>query len=168
MNVKIPVRKVENDINSVQAFIKSVVPRGAVKVALAAIVEYMIVAPGKALRKYDPYKYVTRKKAYGQSFQSDKQRRWFWANGGPAMIGNHRTGSTAAGWKFKETNSGYGVTLENPTEGARWIWGDKQARQPALVGHRTARDKIKANLAGAMRHAKAKVNEFLKSRKKGI
>ena len=31
------------------------------------------------LRSYPPQNYVTRKAAYGQTFFSDKQRRWFFA-----------------------------------------------------------------------------------------
>jgi hypothetical protein len=77
MQVKIVAR----GIKEFQDYLKRAVPRGAVKVALAALGEYLIGTPGKALRHYDPYKYVSRKRAYGQTFQSEKQRRWFWANG---------------------------------------------------------------------------------------
>ncbi len=159
MQVKFVVRGVEE----VQAFIKKV-PYGAVKIALNAIGEYFLGNDIHGLRHYEPYKYVSRKRAYGQTFQSDKQRRWFWANGGPDMIGNNRTGATASAWQMKETNSGYGITLENKSEGAKWIWSDKQARQPAMVGHRTAREKIASNMAGAMRHARAAVSAYLKKR----
>jgi hypothetical protein len=158
MQVKIVAR----GIKEFQDYLKRAVPRGAVKVAIAALGEYLIGTPGKALRHYDPYKYVSRKRAYGQTFKSEKQRRWFWANGGPDMIGNHRSGETANAWTAKQTNSGYGLTLENPSEGAKYIWSDKQAAQPAMVGHRTAREKIASNMAGAIRHARAAVSAFLK------
>jgi hypothetical protein len=161
MKLKIVVR----GIPEVQEFIRSL-PYGTVKVGLQAIAEYYLGNDQHGLRHYEPYKYVTRKAAYGQTFQSEKQRRWFWANGGPDMIGNHRTGETAAGWHWKETNNGYGITLENDTEGAHWIWSDKQARQPAMVGHRKAKDKIRTNLAGAIRYAQGKVNEQIKAKKK--
>ena len=165
MQVKFNIRRMDVTVEKVKTFIKTVVPRGAVKIVLAAIVEYLLGNEQHGLRHYEPYKYVSRIKAYGKSFFTEKQRRWFWANGGPDMIGNNRTNETANAWQFKETNSGYGMTIWNPSRGARWIWHDKQARQPAMVGHRTAREKIKTNLAGALRHAKAKVGAFIRSKK---
>lgn len=160
MQVKFVVRNLEK----VQTYIRTVVPHGAVRVALLAIAEYMVGRPGQALRKYEPYKYVTRKRAYGRTWRSPKQRRWFWANGGPDMIGNNRTNKTANSWSFRETRGGYGITLANSSEGAKWIWSDRQAAQPRLVGHRTAREKIGSNLNGALRHAQAKVRQYLRSK----
>jgi hypothetical protein len=160
MQVRFRVRGIEE----VQAFLKTV-PYGAVKIGLKAVTEYFLGNDQHGLRHYEPYKYVTRKKAYGQTFQSEKQRRWFWANGGPDMIGNHRTGETASAWTSHETNNGYGMSLENKSEGAKWIWSDRQARQPQLVGHRTARAKIASNVAGALRHAQAVVSAFIKAKK---
>jgi hypothetical protein len=155
--IKISARGIEE----FNAFLKDL-PKGTIKVGLAALADWMIGAPGRALRHMEPYKYVSRKRAYGQTFQSEKQRRWFWANGGPDMIGNNRTGATANAWTSKATNSGYGVTLENPSEGAKHIWGDDtQAAQPAAVGHRTAGEKIKSNTKAAIRHMLAAVRAFL-------
>jgi hypothetical protein len=149
-------------IDKVQEYLKRTVPRGAVKVALEALGDWMVGAPGRALRHYDPYKYVSRKKAYGKSFFTEKQRKWFWANGGPDMIGNNRTGETANAWQAKSTRGGYGLTLENDSEGAKHIWGDDtQAAQPRAVGHRTAGEKVMTNIAGAIRHARAAVRAFL-------
>lgn len=149
------------NIEQVQAYIKKV-PYGSVKVALKALGEYFLGNDRHGLGHYEPYRHVARAKAYGKSFFTEKQRRWFWANGGPDMIGNNRTGASASAWRMKETNGGYGITLENPSEGARWLWSDKQARQLQMVGHRTAAQKIATNIAGALRHAKAAVNAFLK------
>jgi hypothetical protein len=158
------IKIVARNIDKVQEYLKTV-PRGSVKVALKALGEYFLGNDRHGLRHYEGYKYVSRKSAYGQTFQSDKQRRWFWANGGPDMIGNHRTDTTANAWTSKATNSGYGVTLENPSEGAKHIWGDDtQAAQPAAVGHRTAGAKVESNIAGAMRHARAAVRAFLGKR----
>jgi hypothetical protein len=157
MYVKLPIRNFEK----VQEYLGKV-PRGAVKAAIAALGEYFLGNDAHGLKHYEPYKYVSRKRAYGQTFQSEKQRRWFWANGGPDMIGNNRSGETANAWTAKSTNSGYGLTLENKAEGAKWIWGDRtQAAQPALVGHRTATEKVMSNMKGAIRHAVAAVNKFM-------
>jgi hypothetical protein len=159
--IKIRIRGVEE----FQSYIRATVPRGAVRVALAAIIDWLIGSADRALRHYEPYKYVSRWAAYGAKAWTDKQRRWFWANGGPAMIGNNRTNETADAWTAKETNNGYGWTLSNSSAGAKHIWSNQQARQPALVGHRPAVEKIKTNIAGAIRHAQSKVNAFLKQKK---
>jgi hypothetical protein len=134
-------------------------------VAIEAFTIYVVGNDRHGLKHYEPYKYVTRAKAYGQTFKSDKQRRWFWANGGPAMIGNNRTGMTAKNWGYNITKGGYGATITNPTEGAYYTRSDKgQARQPALVGWRKSLAVIKANMAGAIRSAQAAVNRYLASK----
>jgi hypothetical protein len=165
--IKIPVRKIENDIASVQSFIKSVVPRGAVKVALAAIKDYFLGNEQHGLKHYEPYKYVKPFRSYSNDPEkAARQRRWIFAH--LDQIGqNNRTGKTADAWEFKETNNGYGVTLLNKSKGAKWIWGDNtQTRHQAAVGHRTVANKIASNLKGALRHAKSEVNKFLKAKRK--
>lgn len=159
MQLKFNIRKLEQ----AQAYLKTV-PRGSVKAALGAIKDYFLGNERHGLKHYEPYKYVSRAKAYGARAWTKKQLRWFWANGGPDMIGNHRSGKTADAWQFKSTNGGYGMSLENKAEGAKWIWSDGQARQPQMVGHRTAADKIASNMSGAIRHARAAVRAFLAKR----
>ena len=158
MNLKISIRGVEEW----KAYLKTV-PHGTVRIALRAIVEWVLGNESRGLRHYEPYKEVSRARA-GYGPMSDKQRRWFWANGGPDMIGNNRTNATANAWQSKETNNGYGQTVWNKSEGAKWIWSDQQARQPALVGHRTALEKIQTNIAGAIRHAQAAIHAWLKKK----
>jgi hypothetical protein len=150
-------------LDKVQSFLKEL-PRGSRKAALKALGDYFLGDDAHGLRHYEPYKYVSRLKAYGKSFFTEKQRKWFWANGGPDMIGNNRTGESAGAWFEKETSGGYGLTLENKSEGGKWIWSNSQAAQPRKVGHRKAIDKVKSNMAGAMRSAQAAVNAFLKRR----
>jgi hypothetical protein len=158
MQVKYVVRNLEK----VQEYIKGV-PRGSVKAALNALQEYFIGTDRHGLRHAPPYKYVSRARAYGQTFKSEKQRRWFWANGGPDMIGNNRTGATENGWYGRETNGGYGVTLGNDAPGAYHTQDDAgQAAQPALVGWRKVAQNVADNMAGALRHAQAAVNAFLR------
>jgi len=158
MQTKFVMRNVEK----VQAYLKEV-PHGSVKAVLAAFQEYFIGTDRHGLRHPPPYKYVSRAKAYGSTFKSEKQRRWFWANGGPEMIGNNRTGNTENGWYGKETNGGYGITLSNDAPGAYYTMSDQgQAAQPALVGWRKISKVVADNMAGALRHARAAVNAFLK------
>ena len=101
-------RFVMRNLPQLQEYLKTV-PYGAVKVGLRAFTEYIIGDESHGLKHPDPYKYVSRKSAYGVSFFTEKQRRWFWANGGPDMIGNNRTGQSSNAWEMKETRGGYGT-----------------------------------------------------------
>jgi len=163
MNVNFKIRGVEK----VQKYLKEL-PRGVTRVALQAMSEWFIGDSQSGLRHPEPYKYVTRKSAYGTTFFTEKQRRWFWANGGPDMIGDHRTGKSAEAWTYKpaETNKGYNFRLINPTPGAYYTRDDYgQARQPAKVGWKKVSAVISKNMAGAIKAANFAVNSFLKSKK---
>lgn len=146
-------------------FLKSV-PYGAVKVALPALAEWLIGNESRGLAHYEVYKYVKRVKAYGQAFQSDRQRRWFFAalHEGKILPGYpRRTGKTQRGYVQKPTNGGYGVMIENKEAGAYYTRDDKgQARLNALAGWRKVSDVISTNILGAMRHAQAAINEWLR------
>ena len=163
MQVKFVVRGVEE----FQKYIKSL-PRGVVKVGLAGLADWMVGRPDKALRHYEPYKHIGAPDSYFRSYSNDpkkaaRQRGWIFTH--LDQIGhNNRTNATANAWSWKETNVGYGITLENPSEGAKWIWSEKQTRQSAAVGHRTVGEKVSTNILGAIRHARPKVREFLKRR----
>lgn len=161
MNLKF----IPRNIQAVQDFIRTV-PYGGVKVALRAFTEYIVGDESHGLRHADPYKYVTRKSAYGVTFFTEKQRRRFWANGGPDMIGNNRTGQSTQAWQLKETNGGYGYTVSNNTAGAYFTRGDdSQARQPAKVGWRTISKVTADNYLGAIRHAIAEVKRYFAEQK---
>jgi len=88
------------------------------------------------LQKYPPMKYVSRKSAFGQTFQSDRQRRWFFANlnDGSLKIPYGRSGKYRQNWEkmpFGATN--YIVTNDHPA--AQYIQGDgTQSRQLKKVG----------------------------------
>jgi hypothetical protein len=161
------VRFIPRNHKQVAAYM-STVAHGAVKIAIRAISEYILGDGRHGLKHYPPYKFVTRTKAYGKPFQTDKQRRWFFAalRDGHILPGfPRRTGKTQRGWFMKETHKGYGYTLENKEESAKWLFHDKfQARQPALVGWRKRMAIVESNLKGAFRHARAKVKEYLKER----
>ena len=148
----------------VQEYLKSI-PRGALPAALQAFTEYIIGDTSHGLKHPDPYKYVSRKAAYGVSFFTDKQRRWFfWAlNTGQINPGqNNRTGESTDAWQYVEVSK-YKYTITNPTTGAYYTRDNAgQARQPAKVGWRKVAAVISANMAGAMRSANAAVKAFLK------
>jgi hypothetical protein len=92
-----------------------------------------------------PEVYVSRVEAYGQSFFSDKQRKWYWAQVGAGNLtpGVHkrRTGEMSRGWhKVRTGLTGY---IENRVKGAAYVYGDtSQANQPALVGWKKVTQQI--------------------------
>ena len=155
--------KISVQVRGVDAVIAKIkkVP-GGIKPFLAAVALYLLGDESHGLRHADPYKYVTRKKAYGVTFFTDKQRKWFFANGGASMIGNHRTGASSRAWTATATNGGYGYKLSNSTTAAYYTRSDSgQARQPALVGWRKVSVVIKNNTAGAIRAGMAAYRKFI-------
>ena len=89
-------------------------------------------------------KYVTRKAAYGQSFQSDKQRRWFFAalNKGAIQVPYNRTQAMRRAWK--QIGAGAKSIVANEAEGVEFVMGDgTQSRHEALVGWKTVSKMIK-------------------------
>lgn len=163
MNVKFgPIRGIEE----INAFIKTL-PRGTVKVGLKALVDYMIGTPQHGLKHNQPYKHVTRKRAYGRPFESDRQRRYVMARIREGSIDPgvpHRTGNTQRSYRSKETRGGYGQTIEAGA-GAYWTRDDTgQARLNALAGWQKFSVVIENNMAGALRAARAAVNAWLKRR----
>lgn len=164
MQVKFKIRGVE----AVNSFLRAV-PRGAVRVALKAFSEYILGNDSHGLRHNETYRYITRKSAYGVSFFTEKQRRWFfWAlNTGQIDPGSgKRTGETSKAWKAEPRNDGYRYTITNNTAGGYYTRDDYgQARQPAKVGWRKVSAVLTANYAGAIRAAVAAVKKYLQSKK---
>jgi hypothetical protein len=160
LNVSFKVRGVA----AVQAFLRSV-PQGALRVALEAFTEYVLGDDRHGLRHNDPYKFVTRKSAYGFSFFTDKQRRWFfWAlNNGEIDPGSGtRTGKTSAAWQRIPMANGYQYKIVNNTAGGYYTRDDTgQARQPAKVGWRKVSQVLADNYLGGIRAAVAAVKEYL-------
>lgn len=92
--------------------------------------------------------YVSRKAAYGQSFQSEKQRRWFfWAlDTGAIEVPYHRTQALSKGWHI--VNRGVLGYLVNYRKGASYVVGERnQANQPRVVGWKKASQQIEERLA---------------------
>lgn len=133
------------------------------KVGIDALIEYIIGNGQHGLKQYPPYKYVTRKRAYGQTFKSDKQRRYVMAKIRSGEIDPgypHRTGRSQRGWQMVETGGKYQIV--NPEVGAYYSNDDAgQARLNALVGWRKISSIIQSNMAGAIRHAYAAINAFI-------
>ncbi len=91
------------------------------------------------MREYPPQISVTRAQAYGQTFQNDKQRRWFFAalRRGELTIPYKRTGHLADMWRVWEPAKNQAV-LTNDTSYAGLVQErGKQSRMMTIIGWRT-------------------------------
>jgi hypothetical protein len=151
-----------------EAYIQKL-PRGVARTGLTALAEWLIGNGQRGLKRYPPYKYITRRKAYGKPFVSDKQRRFVMAAIREGRIDPgvpHRTGNTQRGYVMVVSNRGYNVKIVNKTRGAVYTRHDTlQARLNKLAGWRKQADVIRTNIKGAIRHAQSKVNEMLRTKK---
>lgn len=163
MNLSINVRADAK----LEKFLKGL-PRGVARVALPAFAQYLIGNGRRGLKHYQKYRYITRKRAYGKTFKSDRQRRKVMAmiRSGEILPGfPRRTGRTQRGYMMRISNNGYTVRIINAERGAVYTRHDKrQARLNALAGWNKAAVVIENNKAGAMRAAQTKVNQYLKKR----
>lgn len=81
------------------------------------------------MKKYPNYTYVSRARAYGRTFQSAKQRRWFFAalHRGDLVIPYQRTDTLSRGWKI-ETFGATDHIVVNEVPYARFVQNSPQAR----------------------------------------
>jgi hypothetical protein len=87
------------------------------------------------LQAYPPPKHVTRQAAYGQTFFSDKQRKWFFAalNSGALNLPYARTQSYRNAWQ--QIGTGYGSLLANETPYSVYLQDEeRQSRMSAMIG----------------------------------
>lgn len=148
------------------------IPKQGIPIVIEAITGWIIGEQSEAgnywhgLSHYPEYKYVTRAAAYGNTFVSDKQRRYVMARirEGSITPGKaNRTFAMQRGWRA--TGTPYKNKVSNIMPYTKWVMGDnEQARQPAMVGWRKVGDIVATNLKGAMRHAISKLNEWVKSK----
>ena len=156
--IRQPIRNLAN----VQAYLKTV-PHGTKRAAIVGMTEYVIGDSGHGLKHDDPYSQTTRKKVYGQQWESDKQRRYVMAKirSGEIVLGQRRNSPTKAsqGYAYRTTNNGYAATIYNDEPGAYWsrAWN----RWPRW---RSVKKVIDDNIKGAMRHATAAVNKVLRTK----
>lgn len=173
MNVSFRVRNAEK----IQKYLQTV-KRGLLRVALNAVTEYIIGDERHGLRHDDPYKYVSRKSAYGDVSKDGAPAGYFsWAQfrfvmakiaSGEIVPGQRKNSPTQSSqaWSYRTTDNGYISIIENDAPSTYWIRSDEgQARQPARVGWRKVAQVVADNTAGAIRHARAAVAEFLRKNK---
>jgi len=156
-------------IEKLQAFFKSI-PVELRKLAVKTGSEYLVGDDTHGLKHMVPYKYVSRASAYGETFKSDKQRRYVMAKikSGEITPGvENRTGSVSAGWGYKLQGAGYGSTISNSAPGAQWVYGDdSQAKQLGMVGHRKMSEVIKTNIDGAMLAVRKAISDWINVKNK--
>lgn len=161
--IKVSVR----GIDQLKKFFAELTP-AARKEAVKGASVYLVGNDQHGLKHYPSYKYVTRKKAYGQTFSSDKQRRYVMAmiREGKITPGSpSRDGTLKAGWAYKAQGGGYGMSVYNSVPYAHFVMGDAgQARQPGMVGWRKLMAVVESNLNGMMKAANEAVNRWLKGR----
>ena len=146
------------NIKEINAYLKTV-PRGVKRVAGKAIAEYIVGNEQHGLKHDDPYKQTTRRRVYGQQWESDKQRKYVMAKirSGEIVLGQRARKPTTAsgGYAVKETRDGYAIT--NPLPSAFWsrVW----AKWPRWKHYNKV---IDDNMKGAMRAANREVDKWIK------
>ena len=115
------------------------------------------------LRAYPPPKYVTRKHAYGRSFFTKKQRRWFfWAlANNKIQVPYRRTQETSRSWK--QVGEGRRSFLANEAPGAPFLYNEPgQSRHEKLVGWKTIPTIIKERTARIIKVAEAATQKAIR------
>jgi len=100
------------------------------------------------MKEYPVQKRVTRKQAFGRSFESDKQRRYFFAalRDGKIRVPYRRAMSGGLAGKWRVKSSGVtGAEIQNVAPYGQWVQGERsQSRMMQMIGwptlERTARD----------------------------
>jgi hypothetical protein len=142
-------------------FIQNVLPRLPQEIRDAAtddVSNYLL----NILRSYPSYRYVSRKEAYGVSFFTDKQRRWFFANLDNLDIPYKRTQELSKGWQI--VGSGENQILVNDAPHAGLAYGDKQSRHLAAIGWKKLPDILKERQERIQAIIKAAVKKAMRKR----
>ncbi len=153
-------------LSSIVADFIALQTRAGAVVAAHSIADYLVGDGTHGLKHYPPYKYVTRRRAYGKPFVSDKQRRFVMANirSGKFTPGYpKRIGQLQRGWKVK--GKGSNPTIYNDVPSVLPVMGDfTQSNHERLVGWRMVSPIIDANLNGALRQGQADMKKFYKTK----
>lgn len=178
MNVSFKVRGVK----AVQSFLASV-PRGALRVVLQAFTDYVIGNDAHGLKHVEPYKYASRKSAYGYTgakFDNGKpvppgyfsKEQFFYVMGaisrGEITPGSPRSnrGESAKAWKSVPSNSGYKMNIVNDKSGQYWARDDKgQPRQIQKTNWRKVTQVLADNYLGGIRAGVQAFNKWLTQKK---
>jgi len=153
-------------LEEVERFLKAL-PRGTMRAAIKAFSEYILGNEQHGLRHYVPEKRVTRTQAYGRPFQTDKQRRWFFANlkSGELKIPYQRTGKLRDNWVLQGNE--YQKNIKNKLPYAPYVMGIAgQSRMSRKIGWKSWIEVVQNNMKGAMRAANQAVARWIKTKGK--
>lgn len=92
----------------------------------------------RKVKEYPPYKYVSRREAYGVPFFTVKQRRWFFAalRSGELDLPYKRTNTLKENWNVTVTGKGQ-LRLSNDTAYSGQVQGARQSRMMTRIGWQT-------------------------------
>jgi len=110
--------------------------------ALNSAVKFLLSERG--LGWYPRRRSVTRKRAYGKTFFTDRQRRWFWwaLRSGKISVPYRRTMGMRKAWNV--VGSGDSIRLVNATRAAVYTIGNQtQSAHERLVGWHTVNRRFK-------------------------
>jgi hypothetical protein len=146
---------------AVQRFLETV-PRGTIKVAMAAISEYILGDDRHGLR-YEPAR-VNHGTGNKYKWNSEKQRRAFFATKGfGGGIPSKRTGKMKEGWRVSVDP--YRTTIYNRVRYAQFVVGDNQQRGHKADKWRHVAQIVQDNLHGAFRSARSAVGKWIATHK---
>jgi hypothetical protein len=158
------IRITSRGVPELQAWLKSL-NQQVKDVATRAVAEYLIGDTTHGLKHYPPYRHVPWAQIGG--FISDRQRKYVMAKIREGSITpgiSQSNGYLRDAWRYKAQGSRYEIT--NDVGYAPFLVGQEQARRPVVQGWRKATETIKANLAGAYKHANAEIRKWLLTKKK--
>ncbi len=110
-----------------------------------------------------PPKYVTRFRAYGVTFFSAKQRRWFFAalRDGRISVPYTRTQGLRKSWR--QIDRGARSFIVNDSPGAPFVVGDEtQSRHEKLVGWFRTNELMQSKVAKAVKVADGSMKKAIK------
>ena len=125
-------------------------------VFLRAVATVILGDDKSGLRSYAPYKKVTRKQAYGVSFFTDKQRRWFFAN--MPAVPYRRTGAQGKAWMIESVSNDKAV-IANRTASVMFTRG--QTALHRIMGWLTAKAQAMKLMTTAKRAGLAAILKYL-------
>ncbi len=155
------IKFAERGIEKVQEFLRTV-KLGAKTTAARGVAEYLIGDVSHGLKHYPPYKHVPYSAIGG--VKSDRQRRYVMARIREGSIDpgiSASNGYFRDAWKISGEAPRYNIV--NDVGYAGFLVGDsEQSLHSQKQGWRKISKNIEDNISGAIRHAVAKVNEWLR------
>ena len=151
------------DIEGLDLVMKALerVPLEVKNAAIDDVADYLL----NVLRTYPAQKRVTRRQAYGQTFQSDKQRRFFFAalKSGEITVPHKRTQALRRNWKI--IGKSEGAIIVNDTAYAKYVHGSEvgqQANMMRIIGWKTLPQIIRERAGRIQEKLQAAVKKGLK------